>query len=73
MKPLHRQAGYLYEIPLMVIVAAIVFGVLYPRLGEPWNDLLLAGLAAVVLLFLGYNWFAAGWQPGRRRHDRDDE
>lgn len=73
MKPLHRQTGYLYEIPLLAILAAIVFGVLYPLLGEPWNHLLLGGLVLVWLLFLGYNWFAAGWQPGRGRHDRDDE
>lgn len=65
MKPLHRQAGYLYEIPLLAILAAIVFGVFYPLLGEPWNHLLLGGLVLVWLLFYLYNRFAAGWQPGR--------
>lgn len=59
----------------MVIVAAIVFGVLYPRLGELWSQLLLGGLVAVMLLFLSYNGFAAGWQPGRatdHSHDSRD-
>ena len=73
MKCMHRQTGYLYEIPLLAIAAAIVFGILYPRLGEPWNYLFMAALALVVLLFVGYNRFAAGWQPGRGHHRDDDE
>lgn len=65
MRLARRQAGYLYEIPLLAILAAIVFGVFYPLLGEPWNHLLLGGLAVAWLLFFLYNRFAAGWQPGR--------
>lgn len=68
---LSGQGGYLYEIPLMVILAAVFFSVVYPCLGEPWNHLLLGGLVIIFLFFIFYNCFAAGWQPGRTHSDSD--
>lgn len=65
MKTIRQQAGYLYEIPLLVILAGVLYGVFAPILGEPWSFLLLGGLVLAWLLFILYNRFAAGWQPGR--------
>gem|GEM_PF-4098278 len=36
-----RQLGYLYEIPLLVMITGIIAAVLWPRLDSPWNWLAL--------------------------------
>jgi hypothetical protein len=61
-----REGGYLYEIPLLVLLVAIVALVLGSWFPKPWNIILLLALALVVILFLVYNFFFAGWRPKRK-------
>jgi hypothetical protein len=49
-----RQFGYLYEVPLLVIITGIIAGVLWPVLTPPWNWLALAPFVAAVGYFIYY-------------------
>lgn len=62
--PLRRyQTGYLYEIPVLTMVIALVVAIVYPLLPQPWNYALLGLGIAACLCFIVYNSFFAGWQP----------
>ena len=61
------EAGYLWEIPLLVIFVAVVAAVIGPLLPRTGRIVLLAVLASVVLGFLLYNFVFPGWLPGRKR------
>jgi hypothetical protein len=49
-----RQLGYLYEIPLLVMVTGIIAAVLWPRLLPPWHWLALVPFAAACGYFVYY-------------------
>ncbi|MBI3752635.1 MAG: hypothetical protein HY266_01150 [Deltaproteobacteria bacterium] len=60
------ERGYLFEIPILVIFAAVTASLLLPLVGRPWNLVLIAIFLAAVVGFLVYNFFFAGWLPGKR-------
>jgi hypothetical protein len=51
--PTH-QGGYLYEIPLIVILTGLLAGLLGPHLEPPWSWLLWGLFAAAWMVFLLY-------------------
>lgn len=59
---LQTEGGYLYEIPLIVMLCAIVVAIVGPMLPEPWKTILFAVFGAVAALFLVYHFFFAGWR-----------
>jgi len=61
--PSGGEGGYLYEIPLLVLLVAVVGIGLGSWIPAPWNLILLSALGLVVILFLIYNFFFAGWRP----------
>ncbi len=60
------EGGYLYEIPLLVLLLALVVIVFGSWIPAPWNMILLGALALAFVLFLIYNFFFAGWLPKRK-------
>ena len=62
-----NQAGYLWEIPLLVLLITVVVSIVGPLLPSPWDLIPIALLAAAWIFFLIYNFFFAGWIPGRRK------
>ncbi len=60
------EGGYLYETPLLVLLGAIVSLLLGSLLPKPWNTFLLVIFGVIVILFLIYNFFFAGWRPKRK-------
>ena len=61
------EAGYLWEIPLLVILTTVVASLVTPLLPAPWNLIPIAVLVLAWVVFLVYNFFFAGWLPGRRK------
>ena len=62
-----NEAGYLWEIPLLVLLIAVVVSIVAPLLHSPWNLIPIALLVAACVFFLIYNFFFAGWMPGKRK------
>lgn len=62
-----NQAGYLWEIPLLVLLIAAVVSIVAPLLPSPWNLIPIALLVAAFIFFLIYNFFFSGWMPGKRK------
>ena len=62
-----NEAGYLWEIPLLVLLIAVVVSIVAPLLPSPWNLIPIALLVAACIFFLIYNFFFAGWMPGKRK------
>ena len=62
-----NQAGYLWEIPLLVLLIIVVVSIVAPLLPSPWDLIPIALLVAAWIFFLIYNFFFAGWIPGRRK------
>lgn len=62
------QAGYLFEFPLLVLLTAAVAAIVTPLLPAPWDLIPIAALAATWGIFLIYNFFFAGWLPGKRKN-----
>ena len=60
------EGGYLYEIPLLVLLVAIVSIILGSLIPQPWNIILIAAFALIVILFFIYNFFFAGWRPKKK-------
>ena len=50
-----KEAGYLYEIPLLVLIATLLGGLLWPWLTELWRYVVAAVVGFTVFLFLWYN------------------
>ena len=59
------RKGYLYEVPIVVLLASVVAGLAGPLLPKPWKTVLFAALGLLVGVFLIYHFFFAGW---RARH-----
>ena len=55
------RKGYLYEVPMIVILASVVAGLVGPLVPEPWKTVLFAALGVLVAVFLIYHFFFAGW------------
>jgi protein-S-isoprenylcysteine O-methyltransferase Ste14 len=53
---MRRQRGYLYEVPLLVLVCSFLAAVLYPNLPPPWNRVVIGLPVAAIILFLIYGW-----------------
>ena len=62
---IRSQSGYLYEVPIIILLASVVAGLVAPLLPEPWKTVLFAALGVLVAVFLIYHFFFAGW---RARH-----
>ncbi len=62
-----KEAGYLWEIPLLLILVAVVVSVVAPLLPSPWNLIPIALLVAACIFFLIYNFFFSGWLPRKRK------
>ncbi len=65
LRHIQSQNGYLYEIPMIVILCAVAAALAAPLLPEPWKTVLFAALGVLVAVFLIYHFFIAGW---RARH-----
>lgn len=50
-----KEGGYLYEIPLLVLIVTLVSALIWPWLTEPWRDVARAVVGFTALLFLWYN------------------
>lgn len=55
------QNGYLYEVPMIVILCAVAAALVGPLVPEPWKTVLFAALGVLVAVFLIYHFFFAGW------------
>jgi hypothetical protein len=49
-----RQLGYLYEIPLLVMITGVIAAILWPKLQSPWNWLSFAPFALACGYFIYY-------------------
>jgi hypothetical protein len=64
------QRGYLREIPLLLLVLALVLGVLLPRLPPGGQKVALAVAAVPTVVCLFYMIVAPGWTPNASRGGR---
>lgn len=63
---LKSNKGYLYEIPLLVIIMAVVAAVVAPYLGDFGKKALFGFFIITMVIFLVYNFIFSGWLPGKR-------
>lgn len=57
------QRGYLFEIPILLVVVILIVSAIFPKL-PPWGQKTLIGVAAVPILFaLFYMIVIPGWTP----------
>ena len=61
------EAGYLWEIPLLVLFAALVVAVVTPMLPGRWRLIPVGILGVAVVIFLVYNFVIPGWLPKKRK------
>ena len=67
MKGKRGQAGYLLEVPIIVMVVGVGLAVLVPNL-PPLGQKIAVGLGALILIACAYYMIVIpGWQPGARR------
>ena len=50
-----QEGGYLYEIPLLVLIATLLGGLLWPWIAEPWRPVVGGVVGFTVLLLLWYH------------------
>jgi hypothetical protein len=62
-----RQAGYLYEVPLIVMAAIMLLAIVMPHLPPLGAKILVAIVALVVIAGAYYMIVIPGWQPGAKR------
>ena len=64
--PLPRkfQRGYLFEVPLLIVAALVIFSVLFPALPPIGQKVLICLVAAVIIFGLYYMVVVPGWMPG---------
>ena len=51
----NKDAGYLYEIPLLVLIVTLLAALLWPWIATPWRVAAGSAVSFTVLLFLWYN------------------
>ena len=64
--PHQRQGGYLFEIPLLLVLVLIVVAILVPHLSVIGRKILISIAAVPVLFALFYMIVIPGWMPGNR-------
>lgn len=58
------QRGYLFEVPLLIVAALLIFSVLFPALPPTGQKVLLGVVAAAIIFGLYYMVVVPGWMPG---------
>jgi hypothetical protein len=51
----NKDAGYLYEIPLLVLIVTLLAALLWPWITTPWRLVVAGTVGFTVFLFLWYN------------------
>ena len=63
--PAHSgQAGFLHEVPLVLMVAGCILALVLPKLPPKWGAAVLATAAAGLCAGLYYMIVTPGWRPG---------
>ena len=50
-----KEGGYLYEMPLLVLLATLMGALLWPWIGEPWRVAVAGVVGLTIILFLWYS------------------
>lgn len=58
------QRGYLFEVPLLIVAALVIFAVLFPALPPVGQKVLLGLVGAAIIFGLYYMGVVPGWMPG---------